>query len=65
MNVGAYLIRDLHIDANGRDVIRHIRGKFRDDKRSAYQYRAARHAVYRDALEAHAKHQQLAARFGL
>lgn len=65
MDLAAYLIRDLHISASGMELVRHVHAKLEPNKRRSRAHRATRHQLYREAIEAHRRHQIIARRFGL
>jgi hypothetical protein len=64
MTLGSYVIRDLHVNAGPRDVIRHVRRKLKASSLGRGK-RTERHALLRDALKAHARHRKLCRRFAL
>lgn len=51
MSLGSYAVRDLHIHATPRQLVRHVRNKL-DPKVLGREHREERHKLYRDALAA-------------
>ncbi|WP_152606688.1 hypothetical protein [Aquabacterium sp. NJ1] len=54
-----HAVRDLHVAATTRQVIRHLRQKMRPECLQDRRMRKSRHDFYRDALTAHAENVQL------
>lgn len=65
MLVHTFAIRDLPASASDRACLRHVRAKVRPEYRTAFQYRALRHALLRGSLAAHHANQRLLQEFRL